>query len=159
MKAVYISIFIIPLVKLMTSSPVKLWLESTVGDEDVTINGVKQPSLPPWAALGDTPGKHNWFFFLWLYMLHAFASRNTSVLPWNNYQADYLKNVPIRRLEFKIQKGEWLCSLSRVITRHWESSNVNSSSLSVSFHCALIIGYKIYGLGWSSKSTAEFEVV
>ena len=58
MKAVYISIFI-PLLKLISPSPVKLWLKKTERDEDLTINGVKQPKLPPWAAVRNTPGKHN----------------------------------------------------------------------------------------------------
>ena len=65
MKSVYISI--ITLVKLITSSPVKLWLENTESDEDITINGVKRPPLPPWAALGDTPGKHNDSVFMIIY--------------------------------------------------------------------------------------------
>ena len=59
MRAVYIGIFIIPLLKLITMSPVNLWLKEMDSDGDTTINGVKQPSVPPWARMGNTPGKHN----------------------------------------------------------------------------------------------------
>ena len=59
MKTVYISIFVIPLLKLITMSPVNLRLKETNSDEDTTIHGVKQPPLPPWAAKVNTPGKHN----------------------------------------------------------------------------------------------------
>jgi len=57
MKCVYIGIFIIPLLKPTTMSPVHSWLKEMDSNGDTTINGIKQPSLPPWVAMGNTLGK------------------------------------------------------------------------------------------------------
>jgi len=59
MKAASISIFIISLLKLITPSPVNLWLEKRDSDGDITTNAEKEPLVPPWVAMENTPGKQN----------------------------------------------------------------------------------------------------
>lgn len=59
MKCVYIGIFIVPFLKLITMSPVHSWLKEMDSNGDTTINGINQPSLPPWVAKGNTLGKSN----------------------------------------------------------------------------------------------------
>lgn len=63
MKFIYIGIFIIPLLKFITPSPVYPWPKQLDGDKEAPINGQKpKPSIPPWAKENGR-GKCNSCFF------------------------------------------------------------------------------------------------